>query len=354
MLAALASALALAAPAGATAALPPLNVAVSTSNATTAGGNLPFVQGNVYALTYIFTDTANAKLTDVQFRDQLPAGVTVAPGTTASALNCGSFTPASQAGASVINADGFTVYGNSPNHCAMEFFVTASTVEGPSADTPGPVRFSDNGTLEPSSDVVFPSWSVSVTTPPSMAITFPANGAHFAFDQKVRAQLHATPGPSDAIAPASLYAVDEVGDEVANGGLIPTDVPGPHTLTLWTQTVDGYIGSGERISYSVGSPAPSDITSNARGDLRFKIRYLQTGTVTATLRYGHTVIARRRRWVHVGYRMPVWIAPNARGRRILAANRHGITVSLSLSYRQWVIHSFTSTPTVVFGHIHLR
>ena len=348
----LAAAFVLASPAGAVSELPPLNVAVSTSNES-AGGNLPFVQGEVYAVTYLFTDPANAKLTDVHFSDHLPAGVTVAPGTSASALNCGNFQPVAEPGASVISADGFTVYGNSPNHCAMEFFVTAAAVEGPSSDALGTVSFSDNGTPELSSDVTFHSWSVAVTSPPTLAITFPANGASFAFNQKVRAQLTATAGAGDSITPAGLYAVDEIGDEVSNQGLIPTDVPGPHTLTIWTQTADGFIGQGPRISYTVASPAPIDLQSDRHGDLSFKVRYLQTGTVTATLRYHHTVVATGKRWVHVGFEMPMRVVPNAAGRRILASHRSGITVSLSLLYRQWVIHSFTNTPATIFPKVHL-
>ncbi|MGH2842636.1 MAG: hypothetical protein ACRDKL_03495 [Solirubrobacteraceae bacterium] len=339
--------------AGAMSQLPPLRVAVSTANAT-ASGNLPFVQGEVYAVTYTFTDTANAKLTAVAFSDHLPTGVTVATGTTASALNCGHFKPANEAGSSTITADGFTVYGNSPNRCAMEFFVTAGTLEGPSSDTAVMAHWTDDGTPEPNSDVMLPTWRVSVTSPPTMAISFPANGASFAFNQLVHAQLTATSGAGDAITSAGLYAVDEVGDEVSGGGLVPTDIPGRHTLTVWAQTADGFIGAGPSISYTVRSPAPLDLQSDGRGHLTFKIRYLQTGTVTATERYDGIVVGTNKRWVHVGFEMPMWVHPNAAGQRILARHPRGVTVSLTLRYRQWNIHSFTSTPAVTFHKVHLR
>ncbi len=212
-------------------ALAPLNFAVSTSN-TSALGTLPFVQGTTYAVNYVITDTANAKLTNVSFSDQLPAGVTVAPGTTANAVNCGTLTPPSESGASTITVSNFTVYGNSPNLCAIEYFVVAATPEAQTFDTPGSVSWTDNGTPEPSSDIDFQPWSVTVTTPPTLSITSPINGSTYAFNQKVVLGLGALPGTGDTITPGSLYAVDSSGDDYTSGQTIPTDVPGVHHLTV--------------------------------------------------------------------------------------------------------------------------
>jgi uncharacterized repeat protein (TIGR01451 family) len=340
-------------PAGADAPLAPLTVAVSTSNMS-GSQNLPFVQGTIYAVTYIFTDTANAKLTNISFSDRLPAGVSVAPGTTPTALNCGNYTPSGESGSGTISASGFTVYGNSPNHCAMEFFIVAATPEGSTPDKPGTISWTDNGTAEPSSDVTFPSWSVSVTTPPTLGISFPASGTTFDFDQKVRAQLTGTPGTGDSIPAGDLYAVDQIGDEVSSGGLIPTDVPGKHTLTVWAQTTDGFIGSGQKITYTVASPKPLNIHSAPHARITFDIKYLATGTVTATFVYGGKVIATGTRWVHVGYEMPMSVVLNATGQRILASHKSGVAVSLVLRYKQWVVHTFNPTPATVFPHIQLR
>lgn len=331
--------------------LPPLNIQVSTGN-TTATGTLPFVQGTMYAVTYVITDTANAKLTNVSFSDQLPAGVTVAPGSDVNVLNCGDFKPANDSGASTISESGFTVYGNSPNHCAMEFFVVASTAEATTSDTPGTVDWTDDGTPEPSSDVVFPSWSVSVTTPPTLAITTPVSGANYAFNQKVALVLAATPGADDSIPLGDLYAVDDTtGAEVANGGLLPTDIPGVHKITVWAQTADGYDGSGQTVTYTVGSPQPINFVWHPYGAITYKIKYLATGRVDATLRYGSTVIATARKWVHVGYEMPMWVGFNAAGQHLIKSVKHPLHATLTLVYQTWNYHSFTNTPANVVENV---
>lgn len=337
-----------------TPALPPLNFAVSTSNMTPAG-NLPFVQGTVYAVNYVITDTANAKLTDVSFSDQLPAGVTVAPGTTATALNCGNFTPQSESGASAITVSNFTVYGNSPNHCAIEYFVVASTVEGTTSDTPGTVTWTDDGTPEPSSDVNFPSWTVSVTTPPTMAITTPINGATYAFNQKVTLALTATAGPGDTITPGSVYAVDNNGYEYTNGQTIPTNVPGVHTLTVWAQTEDGFYGAGaQSVKYTVDSPKPVHVVSHPLGSLSYDIEYLANGRVTATLSYDGETLSQVKKWVHVGKEMPMWLSPNATAQQILKRHPGGIDATLTLEYQVWNYHSFTNTPVNVIEDVHIN
>lgn len=351
-----------AAPASA-ATSPVLAVSVSTSNTSATGQQLPFVTGTVYAVTYTLTDNVPDKLTDVSFTDQLPAGLSIASGSVGTASNCGQqsdggpSTLQTQSGATNISESGFTVSPGAGQGCEVEVFVIAGTPEASAADAPGSASFQIDGKNETESNfasssaststpVEFPEWSVSVLAPPTLGISYPASGSHFGFNQKVDVKLTGTPAVGDSILPGNLYAVDNQTNAVfTNGQRIATDIPGTHSLTVWAQTADGFIGHGQTtVSYTVGSPQPVDMVSHALGSLSFDLKYLVNGRATMTLRYGSTVIGYARQWVHVDKEMGVWMAPNAAGERIRASHPHGFKATLSVEYQVWDIHHFVNTP----------
>jgi hypothetical protein len=366
----LAAAAVVAAPASA-ATSPVLTVSVSTSNTSATGQQLPFVDGTVYAITYTLTDNVADKLTDVSFADQLPAGLSIAPGSVGTASNCGQQsdgqpgTLQAQSGATSVSESGFTVSPGVAQSCEVELFVVAGTAEANAADTPGSASFQIDGSNETESSfasssapagapVEFPQWNVSVIAPPTLGITFPANAAHFAFNQKVDAKLTGVAAAGDSILPGNLYAVDAADTEYTNGQPIATDIPGPHTLTVWAQTADGFIGSGQTVTYTVGSPAPVDVVSHSFGSLSFDLKYMVVGRATMTLRYGSTVIGYARQWVHIGKEMPVWIAPNAAGERIRATHKNGFRATLSVEYQVWNVNVFDDTPVNVIQNIEIH
>jgi hypothetical protein len=344
---------------------------VSTSNTGQTGQQLPFVAGTVYAITYTLTDEVPEQLTDVSFTDNLPAGLSIAPGSVATASNCGAqsgsgpATLAVQSGATSVSESGLTVSPGAGQGCEVELFVVAGAPESSVSDAPGSASFQIDGKRETESDfaassahagapVEFPQWSLSVVEPPTLAISYPANGAHFAFNQKVDAKLSGTAAAGDSILPGNLYAVDETDTEFTNGQPIATDIPGKHTLTVWAQTADGFTGSGQTVSYTVGSPRPVDVVSHPLGSLSFDLKYLVNGRATMTLRYGSTVIGYARQWVHVGKEMPVWIAPNAAAERIRASHPQGFKATLSIEYQVWDIHHFDNTPVNVVSNIEIH
>jgi uncharacterized repeat protein (TIGR01451 family) len=237
-----------AAPASA-ASSPVLAVSVGTSNTSATGQQLPFVAGTVYAVTYTLTDNVPDTLTDVSFTDQLPAGLSIAPGSVGTASNCGVQSNAgpstlqTQSGATSVSESGFTVSAGAGQGCEVELFVVAGTVEASASDTPGSASFQINGKSETestfasssapaSAPVEFPEWNVSVITPPTLGISYPATGAHFAFNQKVRVGLTGAAAVGDSILPGNLYAVDETNSVFTDGQQIATDIPGTHTLTV--------------------------------------------------------------------------------------------------------------------------
>jgi uncharacterized repeat protein (TIGR01451 family) len=365
-LAPLAAAAVLAAPASA--ATSPLAVSVSTSNTSATGQQLPFVAGTVYVITYTLTDNVPEQLTDVSFTDHLPAGLSVAPGSLSTESNCsaksdgGPVTVAAQAGATSVSESGFTVSPGAGQGCEVELFVVAATAEATASDTPGSASFQIDGKSESESNfassaspaaapVEFSKWNVSVIAPPTLGITYPASGAHFAFNSKVDVKLSGVAAAGDSLLRSNLYAVDETNSDFTNGQRIATDIPGTHTLTVWAQTADGFIGSGQTISYTVGSPHPVDMVSHPLGSLSFDLKYLVSGRATMTLRYGRTVIGYARQWVHVGKEMGVWMAPNAASARIRATHRHGFEATLSIEYQVWDIHHFNNTPVNVVQNI---
>jgi uncharacterized repeat protein (TIGR01451 family) len=367
----LSAAAVVAAPASA-ASSPVLAVSVSTSNTSATGQQLPFVVGTVYAVTYTLTDNVPDKLTDVSFTDQLPAGLSIAPGSVGTASNCGQQPNAGpgtlqiQPGATSVSESGFTVNPGAGQGCEVELFVVADTAEASAPDTPGSASFQIDGKSETESNfasssvpasapVEFPEWNVSVIAPPTLGITYPAPGAHFGFNQKVDVKLTGIPAAGDAILPGNLYAVDEANSVFTNGQPIATDIPGTHTLTVWAQTADGFIGSSSQsVSYTVGSPKPVDMVSHALGSLSFDLKYLVTGRATMTLRYGSTVIGYAKQWVHVDKEMGVWMAPNAADERIRASHPHGFKATLSVDYQVWDVHHFQNTPINVIQNIEIH
>jgi uncharacterized repeat protein (TIGR01451 family) len=359
-----------AAPASA-ATSPVLAVSVSTSNTSATGQQLPFVAGTVYAVTYTLADNVPEKLTDVSFTDRLPAGLSIAPGSVGAASNCGQqsnggpSTLQTQSGATSVSESGFTVSSGDGQGCEVELFVVAGATEASASDRPGSASFQIDGKSETESNfasssapasapVEFPEWNVSVIAPPTLGISYPATAARFAFNQKVDAKLTGTAAAGDSILPGNLYAVDQANSVFTNGQRIATDIPGTHTLTVWAQTADGFIGSGQTISYTVGSPRPVDVVSHALGSLSFDLKYLVVGRATMTLRHGSTVIGYARQWVHVGKEMPVWIAPNAAGQRIRASHRNGFKATLSIEYQVWNVHVFDNTPINVVQNIEIH
>jgi uncharacterized repeat protein (TIGR01451 family) len=358
-----------AAPASA-ATSPGLSVSVSTSN-TTPAGQLPFVAGTVYAVTYTLTDNLSDPLTGVSFSDELPAGLTIAPDTTATASHCvagpdgGPKSLDTESGATSIRESGFTVAPGVGEGCSLEVFVTAGFAAASASDTPGSASFVIDGKSESESNfasssaaasasVEFPQWNVSVIARPALAISYPATGAHFAFDQKVRAKLSGTAAVGDSILHGNLYAIDENDTEFTSGQRIATDIPGTHTLTVWASTSDGFIGAGQKITYTVGSPAPVDLVSHRLGSVSFDVKYLATGRVSMKLHYGATVIGYVKKWVHVGKEMPVWIALNAAGERLRASHMRGFKARLSLEYQIWDVRVFKDTPVNVVQNIEIH
>jgi len=344
---------------------------VSTSNTSPTGEQLPFVSGSVYAVTYTLTDYAPEPLDNVSFTDQLPAGVSVAAGSVVTTSDCsqsnsGPSTAPAQAGATSIAESGFTVAPGSGEGCSVELFVVAGAAEPAAADTPGTASFEIDGKSETESDfasssahgsapVAFSGWDVSVIAPPTLGITYPALGAKFAFNQKVKLALSGVAAAGDSILPGDLYAVDDTDTEFTAGQDLATDIPGTHRLTVWAQTADGFYGAApQSVSYTVGSPAPVDMISHPLGSLSFALKYLVNGRATMTLRYGSTVIGYARQWVHIGKDMPVWIALNAAGERLRASHRHGFKATLSVEYQVWNVHVFNNTPLNVIPNIEIH
>jgi hypothetical protein len=340
---------------------PDLTISASLSSVSTSNSPLPLVQGTVYALTYQLTDNDAAKLLDVGFSDTLPTGLTVAPGSTVEDADCGQTTvghdiPAkAEPGASTVSESGFNVFPGSDQSCYVEFFVVASTIETGATDTPGSASFQLNLNTQPAqTSTQFIPWTLNVIAPSSFTITAPATGATFNFNQKVPITLSASLASGDSITPGSMYAVDEDGYEVANGQDVPTYIPGTHTLTVWGQTADGFYAPGTKITYTVRSPQPVDVISHPMGSLSFKVEYLAVGTATSVLTYNGTVISSVKHWVWVGKEMPVWMSLNAAGKRLVASHKSGFNATLTITYRVWSYHSFTSHAVNVIPNIHIN
>jgi Bacterial Ig-like domain (group 3)/Glycine rich protein len=187
------------------------------------------------------------------------------------------------------------------------------------------------------------SITYTVAAAPSVEVVSPADGAIYTEGEAVNASYSCQEGPSGP-------GLQSCSGPVANGLAIETSAVGTYTFAVTATSKDGQ-STLRTVSYRVVPPnhfSISGIHTARNGVLRFRLTLPGPGTAdvletawrdnfarTATLlqpAVRRFVFARRHLTVSRARALVVSVAPNGRGRRLIAHHRYRVVIRLWVSY----------------------
>ena len=189
------------------------------------------------------------------------------------------------------------------------------------------------------------SITYTVAGAPSITITTPASGAHFAFGQSVPAAYACQDGPSGP-------GISACQGTVKSGASVDTNTPGAHSFAVTATSLDGQ-STTRTVTYTVAFPRNHLVTRphlNPRADGRFVVVVKVPGSgrvdilVTAwddNLAHVATllnpaprrfVFARARATTSKATALRILVYPNAKGRLLVKHHRYRVTLRLWVTY----------------------
>ena len=189
------------------------------------------------------------------------------------------------------------------------------------------------------------SITYTVAGAPSITITTPASGAHFAFGQSVPAAYACQDGPSGP-------GISACQGTVKSGASVDTNTPGGHSFAVTATSLDGQ-STTRTVTYTVAFPRNHLVTRphlNPRADGRFVVVVKVPGSgrvdilVTAwddNLAHAATllnpaprrfVFARARATTSKATALRILVYPNAKGRLLVKHHRYRVTLRLWVTY----------------------
>jgi hypothetical protein len=189
------------------------------------------------------------------------------------------------------------------------------------------------------------STSYTVAGAPSASISTPANGARYAFGEKLLASVNCVEG---TYGPGLSSCVGSVG----NGRMIDTSTAGVHSFTVSATSADGQVAS-ETVSYRVLLPpnhlaSPPRLTPRADGAFVVQVKVPGPGRVdilvtawndnlagTAALLQpapGRFVFARASAAAERATTLRIPVKPNGQGRQLVSHHRYRVTLRLWVTY----------------------
>ena len=189
------------------------------------------------------------------------------------------------------------------------------------------------------------SITYTVAGAPSIKITTPASGAHFAFGQSVPAAYACQDGPSGP-------GISACQGTVKSGASVDTNTPGAHSFAVTATSLDGQ-STTRTVTYTVAFPRNHLVTRphlNPRADGRFVVVVKVPGSgrvdilVTAwddNLAHAATllnpaprrfVFARARATTSKATALRILVYPNAKGRLLVKHHRYRVTLRLWVTY----------------------
>jgi hypothetical protein len=275
--------------------------------------------GDTTALGITLTNpNTSGTLSGVGFNDTLPTGlaidnpsgengtcgtagvVTAAPGTQTFSLSGGSL----KAGAS----------------CTVSVAVTASEPEVVQNDT-GPASSSAGNSVSSGDTEV-----LTVLASPTATIVKPANHARYNYRQVVRAN-YSCGQAGYTLGIQSCSALDDLGNTIADGGRLVTNVAGAHQLTVYSISVDGDVTTAS-VNYTVlpdNQFTVSKVKPKSGGSVSFEVGLPGAGKVLALALAGKKIVAKTNVAVHGKRQLQVRLKPTGLG-------TGGATVQLKVTY----------------------
>jgi Bacterial Ig-like domain (group 3) len=189
------------------------------------------------------------------------------------------------------------------------------------------------------------SITYTVAGAPSITITTPSSGAHFAFRQAVAAAYACGEGPGG-------LGIGSCQGTVQSGGNLDTNTPGQHNFAVTAISLDGQ-STTKSVTYTVAFPSDHLVTRphlNPHADGRFVVVVKVPGSgrvdilVTAwndnlahTAKLlnpapGRFVFARGTATTSTATTLRILIHPNAKGRSLVKRHRYRVTLRLWVTY----------------------
>jgi hypothetical protein len=285
--------------------------------------NLIGVGGTTALSVTITNPNSSGTLTGIGFADTLPSGLVVdnPNGTNGTCGSAGVLTAVS--GTSSITLAGGSLKAGA--NCTVSVAVTSNQAEavqnstGLVSSSAGPSSHDATATL-------------TVLAPPTVSVTSPRNHATYTYGQKVRASFSC--GQSAyALGLADCSGQDDLGNDVANGGLIDTKDAGKRQLFISATSVTGLVTTPE-VDYTVRPDnhfTLSHLTPKAHGVLAFTLGLPWAGTLSVVELAGkHVTFASATGKAHGKGSLKVTVKPTAAGRALLATLAKGQSVKVTL------------------------
>ncbi len=263
---------------------------------------------------------SSGTLTGVGFTDTLPLGLTIDdPNGVSIASACGTTAVVTAVpGTQTFSlATGSLKAGAS---CTVSVAVTPSQPEVFQNDT-GPAS-SSAGTSAGNGDTE----ELMVLATPTATIVKPANNARYDYGQVVKARYSC--GQADyTLGISSCSAQDDLGNTIADGGRLVTNVPGAHQLTVFAISIDGDVATTS-VNYTVlpdNRFTVSKVKPKSGGSVSFELGLPGAGKVVALALAGKRTLVKDHLVVHGKQKLQVKLKPAGLG-------SGGGTVQLRVTY----------------------
>jgi hypothetical protein len=169
--------------------------------------------------------------------------------------------------------------------------------------------------------------TVPTPAPPTVSITAPVNGATYAFGQVVTAEYTCSdsatgPGISSCLGTAT------------SGSPIVTSTAGPQQFTVVATSRDGQT-STRTISYTVSPPSDHFKVSHVKvhkKTISLTVQLPGPGAVTVAEKAGRRSVGHTSKRSQKAAAITLRIKLNAKGRGLLADHKHGLEVTLAVTY----------------------
>lgn len=281
--------------------------------------------GDTTALGIVLTNPNSSTLTAVGFTDTLPVGLTIdSPNGVNIASACGTTAVVSAvSGTQTFSLATGTVKAGAS--CTVSVAVTPSQSEvfqndtGPATSSAGPSV--SNGSTE----------DLTVLASPTATIVKPTNNVRYSYGQVVRAN-YSCGQAGYTLGISSCSAQDDLGNTIADGGRLDTNVPGAHQLTVFAISVDNDVAT-TTVNYTVLPDnlfKVSKVKPKSGGSVSFQLALPGAGKVVARALAGTKTVAKTDVVVHGKQQLQVKLKPTGAGAALLGTS--GATVRLQVTY----------------------
>lgn len=287
----------------------------------------PIVVGGTSALGITITNpNSSGTLSSIAFTDTLPSELVIDDPNGESGT-CGSagVVTATPGSSSFVLSGGSLKAGTS---CTVSVAVTTSpTASGAEVVQNSTGLVSSSGGNSASGDTE----TLTVLAAPTVSVITPKSNAVYNFGQVVLANFSCSQA-SYALGLADCSALDDLGNTIADGQALVTDVPGAHQLSVFATSITTSVTT-DIVNYTVlpnNSLTVTKIKAAKGGTLSFQLALPGAGKLQVTEVTGKTTVAKPAFKIHRKETTRITVALDAKGLQLLA--KGAFKVRLNVTY----------------------